>query len=110
MLYRIGVSVFGSDHVFLRVGVKAIRSILTAMITDTVGSFVSSHGISPRIAMNRNTVSIFRIFLKPYRSEKKNIITVKISAAAVGSAPIPAPLANCPKKTIQETIDHTSHV
>ena len=62
MLYRIGVSVLGSDHVFLRVGVNAIRSILTAMITDTVGPFVSIHGISPRIAMIRNTVSIFLIF------------------------------------------------
>lgn len=38
------------------------------------------------------------------------IIIVNISEAAVGSAPIPAPLANCPKKTIQETIDQTSQV
>lgn len=38
------------------------------------------------------------------------MIMVKISAAAVGSAPIPAPLATCPKKTMHETIDHTSHV
>ena len=42
--------------------------------------------------------------------EKKNIMIVNISEAAVGMAPTPAPLAYPPKKVTPETIDQTSHV
>lgn len=110
VIKSIGVSVFGLINVLRIVGTKAVRSILTAMITEIVGSFVNIHGIIPSNAMVKKTVSILRIFLKPYRREKKKIIMVNISDAAVGSAPIPAPFATCPKKMIHDTRDQTSHV
>ncbi len=100
----------GSLHVFLSVGMKANISILTAIITDIVGSFVMIHGTRPISEMIRNIVSIFRIPLNPYFNENININTVNISEAAVGSAPIPAPFASCPKKMMQETIDQTNQV
>lgn len=107
---RSGVSVAGLKNVFRIVGTNAVRSIPTAIMTEMVGSFVSIHGIIPRSAITKNTVSIFLICLNPYLSEKKKMMIVKISDAAVGSAPIPAPFATCPKKIIHDTIDHTSHV
>lgn len=110
MPYNNGVSVSGLLHVFLIVGINATKSILTAIMTDAVGSLVSIHGIIPSKAMTRKYVSILRIFLKPYWSENKKIMIVKISDAAVGKAPIPAPRANWPKNTIHEAIDQTSHV
>lgn len=92
------------------VGAKATRSIPTAITTEIVGSLVRIHGISPKRAIIKNIVSIGLIFLNPYRIEKTKIIIVNISEAAVGRAPTPAPRAICPKKTIHETIDHTSQV
>ena len=80
------------------------------MITDIVGSFVSIQGISPRSAKAKKNLSDLGGFLKPYLREKRNIITVKTSDAAVGIAPIPAPFASCPKKITQDTIDQTNHV
>ena len=38
------------------------------------------------------------------------MIIVKISATAVGKAPMPAPLATCPKNITHETIDQTNQV
>lgn len=108
--YRRGVSVFGCIHVLRMVGTKAVRSMPTAITIESVGSLVSIQGIMPKRAIPKNTVSIVRIFLNPYWSEKRNIIILKISDAAVGMAPIPAPLDSCPKNIIQETIDHTNHV
>lgn len=86
-------SLSGFLNVFLRVGIKAIRSMATTIITDIVGSFVSIQGIRPRRAKAKKNLSDFGGFLKPYLREKRNIITVKTSEAAVGIAPIPAPFA-----------------
>ena len=110
MPYSVGVSVFGSFHVFLTVEENAKRSMLTAMITEMVGSLVNSQGIMPTRAMIRQYVSIRRMFLKPYLSDNRKMMTVNISDAAVESAPIPAPRATCPKKTMHDTIVHTSQV
>ena len=38
------------------------------------------------------------------------MMMVKISDAAVGIAPTPAPLASCPKKIMHDTMDQTSQV
>ena len=108
--YNSGVSVEGCSQVLRSVGLNATRSIPTAITTDRVGSFISTHGTSPTNATIRNRVSVFVILLKPYLREKRKIITVNISDAAVGNAPIPAPLASIPKKTVPDTILHTSHV
>src|ERR1017187_5546248 len=50
------------------------------------------------------------MFLKPYLSDNRKMMTVNISDAAVESAPIPAPRATCPKNTMHDTIVHTSQV
>src|ERR1035437_4725851 len=58
----------------------------------------------------RQYVSIRRMFLKPYLSDDRKMMTVNISDAAVESAPIPASRATCPKNTMHDTIVHTSQV
>lgn len=108
--YKSGVSVFGSNTAFRMVGMKAITSMLTAIITDIVGSRVSIHGIMPPKASIRKKVSILVMYLNPYLKESRKMMSVKTSDAAVGKAPIPAPFASCPKKTIAETMVQTNHV
>ncbi len=108
--YSIGVSLSGWEYVLRSVGIKAIRSMATTVMTDIVGSLVISQGINPSRAIARNILSTVGGFLKPYFKEKKNIIIVNISENAVGIAPSPAPLTNWPKNTTRETIDHTSQV
>lgn len=110
MLYNNGVSDLGNFQVLRSVGINPIRSIETAIITDQVGSFVNSHGINPANASTKNSVSVFVTPLNPYFNENKKIITVKISDAAVGITPTPAPFSSCPKKTTHDTIVHTSQV
>jgi hypothetical protein len=51
--YKIGVSVRGCTQVFRMVGIKAMRSMVTTIMTETVGSWVSIHGMSPRRAIMR---------------------------------------------------------
>lgn len=79
-------------------------------MTEMVGSLVINHGIKPKRARAKKYLSILGGFLNPYFREYKNIITVKTSANAVGIAPIPAPLATCPKKTTQETMVQINQV
>jgi hypothetical protein len=50
------------------------------------------------------------MFLKPFLSESKKIITVKISETNIGIAPRPAPFESAPKKVTKETILHKNHV
>ena len=107
---RSGVSVSGYAHVLRSVGIKATRSMPTAMTTENVGSRVNSHGSMPKRAIHRKTVSVLVIPLNPYLSEKRKMMSVKTSDAPVGRAPIPAPLATCPKNTIPDTNVHTSQV
>lgn len=68
--------------------------MVTTIITDIVGSFVSIHGIRPSNAKARKNLSDLGGFLKPYLRENRNINIVNTSDAAVGIAPIPAPFAN----------------
>lgn len=59
VLKRSGVSVYGFFHVFLSVGMNATRSIDTTMMTESVGSSVSAHGMSPKSAIARKILSVF---------------------------------------------------
>ena len=108
--YKIGVSVVGSRHVFRMVGTNAMRSMETAMTTATVGSCVKIHSAIPQRARRRKSVSVLVMSLNPYFRERRKIISVNISEAAVGSAPMPAPFASWPKNTMPETVVQTSHV
>ena len=105
-----GVSVEGYVHVLRKVGTNDARSMPTAITIESVGSLVNSQGIRPASAMARNILSALVMPLKPYLSEKRKMMTVKISDAATGRAPIPAPLASMPKKTVPETMAPTNHV
>ncbi len=108
--YKRDDSLFGWQYVLRNVGMNAIKSMETTVMTDTVGSLVINQGMSPRRARNKKYLSDLGGFLNPYLRDKKNIITVKISEAAVGIAPIPAPFDTWPKNTTHDTIVHTSHV
>jgi hypothetical protein len=56
MLYSIEFSVSGFAQVLRIVGIKAIRSMVTTVITDIVGSFVTIQGIRPRRAIIKKYV------------------------------------------------------
>jgi len=91
--YKIGVSVSGCKYVFRKVGTNAIKSIVTAIITENVGFLKISQGIIPSKAAAKKYLSDLLTYLKPYCSENKKIMIVKAHATAVGRAPIPAPSA-----------------
>ncbi len=110
ILYKAGASVEGCNFVLRNVGIKAITSIVTTIIIETVGSFNIIQGIRPSNAKIRKYVSVFVMCLNPYCRENRKIIMVNDSATPVGSAPIPAPFTSCPKNVTPETIDHTNHV
>ncbi len=89
---------------------KPIRSIETMMITEIVGSLVRIHGMILKSASSKKYLSRCGGFLNPYLRENKNIINVNTSDTAIGITAVPAPFANAPKKTTQETSVHTSQV
>jgi len=89
---------------------KARVFTMVRMITETVGSFVSNHGIMASNAITNTITSDFVMSLLPFVIEMMAINMVRIPVTPVVHEPAPAPFCHWPRKAKNVTSAQTTHV